>query len=346
MKMTISKTALAAFTLSLSACTSAPQSRVPASDSIAPLNWTTIRENFKGDAWEVIPTTDLRKYKDLYFMSDIHGRLIAFTNLLYQAKLVDSDKIDSNGNAVGRWTGKKALLILDGDYIDGGESSAQVLTWVESLRKQAGGDIIALLGNHEAELIARPDKVSKETRKSFAPVTDLTPTIDLLHTFKLGVVVGSWFIAHSGYIVPDSGNLEVWLNDMAKAWSGGTAGFQSLSEPNGVGPAGVLERHDWWDKNHDQEKAILNSIGLNGFIGGHEPKLFGSDESQILISKDKWAAKIDTGLKDAKKDSNDIGEILHCAMSDVDKGGDTLLTLDNCSRLTSGGNDKSLKDNK
>jgi hypothetical protein len=337
-----------ALTLLLSACSSAPTStRAPATDSPAPLDWTVIQNNFQGDAWKIMSAAELRQYKDVYFESDIHGRIIAFANLLYQAKLVDSPSIDANGDATGKWIGKQALLVLDGDYIDGGESSAQVLRWIEALHKQAGNDLIPLLGNHEAELLADPEvsELKKETLASFGITPDLAPISTTLHTYKLGLVLGSWFIAHSGYIVPESGDLKAWLAAMSSAWSGGTKGFASLTDPKGTGASGVLERHDWWNHDHELERQTLNSVGLNGFIGGHEPKLFGDDKTKILISQDKWAAKIDTGLKDASADSTSIGEILHCSVAAVDAGNGSLLTLDNCDRLTSDGSLKSLKVN-
>jgi hypothetical protein len=265
--------------------------------------------------------------------------------LLYRAKLVDSPNIDANGDAIGKWIGKNALLVLDGDYIDGGESSAQVLRWVDALHKQAGNDIIILLGNHEAEFLADPEvsALKKETLASFGNTPpDVTSIATTLHTYKLGLVLGSWFIAHSGYIVPESGDLKTWLAAMSTAWSGGTKGFASLIDPNGVGASGVLERHDWWSQDHRLERQTLNSVGLNGFIGGHEPKLFGDDKTNILVSSDKWAAKIDTGLKDAIADTTSIGEILHCSVAAVDAGNGSLRTLDNCDRLTSDGSIKPL----
>jgi len=76
-------------------------------------------------------------------IGDIHADPEAAKATLKMAKLIDD---------TGRWTGGDAVLIQTGDVTDKGPSSRQVITLLTRLRaeaREAGGDVIAVLGNHE-----------------------------------------------------------------------------------------------------------------------------------------------------------------------------------------------------
>lgn len=78
-------------------------------------------------------------------IGDIHGDYDVFLELLRAAKL-----IGAKGTS---WTGGKACLVLPGDLIDRGNASRKVMDLVMSLEGRAasaGGQVHALLGNHEA----------------------------------------------------------------------------------------------------------------------------------------------------------------------------------------------------
>jgi Calcineurin-like phosphoesterase len=75
---------------------------------------------------------------------DIHGDYQRLVELLRAAGLVD----DKNA-----WTGGATHLVLDGDFVDRGDHSRQVLDLLMDLEPQArkaGGWLHALIGNHEA----------------------------------------------------------------------------------------------------------------------------------------------------------------------------------------------------
>lgn len=76
-------------------------------------------------------------------IGDIHADPEAAKATLKMAKLIDD---------TGHWTGGETVLIQTGDVTDKGPSSRQVITLLTTLRAQAraaGGDVIAVLGNHE-----------------------------------------------------------------------------------------------------------------------------------------------------------------------------------------------------
>ena len=81
-------------------------------------------------------------------IGDIHGHLGKLTRLLRSARLIDSDL---------RWSGHDTVLWFTGDFCDRGPNGVGVVELVMRLQDEAlahGGKIGALLGNHEAVLLA------------------------------------------------------------------------------------------------------------------------------------------------------------------------------------------------
>lgn len=77
-------------------------------------------------------------------IGDVHGDYDTFAGLLRTARL-----IGANGTS---WIGGSAHLVLPGDFIDRGNASRKVMDLLMSLEGQAvsaGGQVHALLGNHE-----------------------------------------------------------------------------------------------------------------------------------------------------------------------------------------------------
>ena len=98
----------------------------------------------------VVELDDKSRYTQVLALSDVHGMYGHLTTLLHAAKVI-------NGN--GRWTAGKTLLIVMGDSIDKGPESLAVLKLWMRLKDQApgqGGQLIVLLGNHEAEFLKDP----------------------------------------------------------------------------------------------------------------------------------------------------------------------------------------------
>ncbi|MFK0192903.1 metallophosphoesterase [Kitasatospora sp. NPDC090308] len=84
----------------------------------------------------------------LYAAADIHGHRTEFRDALREAGLTGED---------GGWTGGRARLWLLGDYVDRGPDGIGVIEDVRRLAEQAadaGGQVGALLGNHEVQLLA------------------------------------------------------------------------------------------------------------------------------------------------------------------------------------------------
>jgi Calcineurin-like phosphoesterase len=77
-------------------------------------------------------------------VGDVHGDFSAWRGILRAAKLVDDR---------GRWTGGRAILVQVGDAVDRGPDSLKIVEDLIRLQREArraGGQVIALVGNHEA----------------------------------------------------------------------------------------------------------------------------------------------------------------------------------------------------
>jgi hypothetical protein len=79
----------------------------------------------------------------VYALGDLHGDLDNAIATLRIAGLVDEK---------GHWTGGTAILVQTGDVVDRGPDSKALLAWLRALTGEAsaaGGQVVALLGNHE-----------------------------------------------------------------------------------------------------------------------------------------------------------------------------------------------------
>jgi len=134
---------------------------------------------------QVLPDTTQDMFQDVHrivAIGDVHGDYQRLLEVLRTAGLVD---------ARNAWTGGDTHLVLTGDFIDRGDHSAQVLDLLMDLEPQArkaGGQLHALMGNHEAMNLAgdlryvtkddfasfqRPDSKDLQDRQMNAALDDL-----------------------------------------------------------------------------------------------------------------------------------------------------------------------------
>jgi hypothetical protein len=77
-------------------------------------------------------------------IGDIHGAIAPLRTILLETQLIDTKD---------RWIGGGAVLVQTGDFLDRGAGTFQVVELLRSLQEQApdaGGEVIVLMGNHEA----------------------------------------------------------------------------------------------------------------------------------------------------------------------------------------------------
>lgn len=84
----------------------------------------------------------------MYVIGDLHGQLPKLTRLLSDAGLLRDAQ---------RWAGGDAALLFIGDFFDRGPDGVGVIELVMRLQREAraeGGKVYALLGNHDALILA------------------------------------------------------------------------------------------------------------------------------------------------------------------------------------------------
>jgi len=82
-------------------------------------------------------------------VGDIHGDYDAFQTILSEAALIDAN---------GDWIGGETIFVQTGDIPDRGPDTRRILEHLQKLQKQAkkaDGQVVSLLGNHEALNITR-----------------------------------------------------------------------------------------------------------------------------------------------------------------------------------------------
>ncbi|MBZ5635194.1 MAG: metallophosphoesterase [Acidobacteriia bacterium] len=144
--------------------------------------------------------------EDIFAIGDVHADYHRLLKLLVAAKIVERP---ANPETV-RWIAGKAVLVFTGDLIDKGPHSLQVVRLAASLRKAAaasGGQVITLMGNHEAEFLADPTEkkvrdFAQDLRGAGLMPTDVAACREdvgqLLCSLPFGVRVRDWFFSHGG----------------------------------------------------------------------------------------------------------------------------------------------------
>ncbi len=226
-------------------------------------------------------------------LSDIHGMYSAMVPLLKSGGVID---------ASNKWAAGNALLIVVGDSIDKGDDSVDVLDLWISLSAQAsaaGGRIIHLLGNHEAEFLADPTNHKakvflQELKAKKIAVTDYTdaakPRGQFLRSEPVAARVGKWLFCHAG-LIPDG----TWAQ--FKSQASGVLGGGSYGDDFLIGDDSILEARKWTEDPalRAAGEKNLDDNGLYGVVFGHQPKALGV-EGADAITDDGRIIKIDNGM--------------------------------------------------
>ena len=303
-------------------------------------------------AWVTISAEELRAgYDAIWAVSDVHGRLQEFDDLLVAAGLATRD---GAGRVAWNPARRRQLLVTVGDYIDGGPDSVGVVLRVRELSEQAaaaGSRIVALLGNHEAAFLAYPSTAERSVLKdAHRRAAELglpprsRPSGDQLSRTEFGRFlrslpaagfVGTWLFAHSGYLDTrdDPGAVRALFSGIASRWGSDDAGrYRALLDP-----WSILECHNWWTSRRRRSamRRRLATLGLNGLVFGHDPDGLGVRRA-IAIDSDGWLIKLDTGLKLGES----RGMLLRCEVAKVLQGTGLAMTTQgkpSCEAMTPDG---------
>lgn len=89
------------------------------------------------------PSCSIQTSERVVAVGDVHGGYDRFQAILREAGLIDSRR---------RWRGGRAIFVQTGDVLDRGPESREILDLLRRLERdaeRAGGQVHALLGNHE-----------------------------------------------------------------------------------------------------------------------------------------------------------------------------------------------------
>lgn len=244
----------------------------------------------------------------LVAIGDLHGDLRAARQALQLAKVIDN---------ADRWIGGTTVVVQTGDEIDRGDDDKEVLELVEKLKaeaKAAGGELIALNGNHELMNVAQDFRyVSKHSFEEFADkdpgkAASEGPQSGRAQAFKPGgryagmlserpvmMQVGDTVFVHGG-ILPKHVRYGLdKINDEVDAWI-----LARLPSPPAaaMGEDGLLWTRLYSDKTDASACAALHetlqAFGAKRMVVGHTVQQAG-----INAACDDKVWRIDTGMSRA-----------------------------------------------
>lgn len=139
--------------------------------------------------------------EQIFAVGDAHSDSVRLAAAMRGAGVIDSQN---------NWSGRQAILITTGDMIDKGSRALDVLRLLMKLRDQAGkagGRVIILAGNHEAEFLADPDapkgkEFADQLRAAGIKPAEVAGCKGEIGTFlcslAFGARINDWFFSHAG----------------------------------------------------------------------------------------------------------------------------------------------------
>ena len=183
-------------------------------------------------------------------IGDIHGAYDEFTRLLQQVGLVDDRH---------RWSGGSAILVQTGDIADRGAQVREVWDLLMTLERQAdaaGGQVVALLGNHETMNLMR--QVRDVGPGAYASFADGESEDRRQEAYQAYAKLNHDRIAALGHAPPNLQTEEEWM-------AAHPLGFVEYLEA--IGPEG---RYGRWLRS----KPVVARVGDAIFMhGGIDPDL-------------------------------------------------------------------------
>ena len=220
-------------------------------------------------------------------VGDVHGDYHRLIHLLKEVNLVPVAADDPSDI---EWSGGTTVLVCTGDLIDKGDHSLDVIACFRALQGKAaaaGGQVIATMGNHEAEFLADPDDDDKAEQflgeleqadidpHDVADGTDRLGVGRFMAALPFAVRVNDWFFAHAG----STQGLTLLTLDRDIRDSVNDDGFDTQVL---LGKRGLLEARlkplPWWERQGDTAadsearlRGYAAALGARHVVMGHQP---------------------------------------------------------------------------
>jgi hypothetical protein len=238
-----------------------------------------------------------------------------------------------------RWIAGKAVLVFTGDLVDKGPHSLKVVQLTAALRKAAagsGGQVITLMGNHEAEFLADPtEKKVKDFAQDIRDAGLVPKEVaacrgdvgQFLCSLPFGARVDDWFFSHGG-------------NTSGRTFAQLTTDFQNGIGKDGFGSPQLIDANSmlearigdegpggkaWFDPEKFEIEApqrsaeqLLSSyvaaLGVKHLVQGHQHQkiVFEDGQQRNTGQMFQWRGLlflIDVGMSEGVGDSH--GAVLH-----------------------------------
>ncbi len=208
----------------------------------------------------------------LYAIGDVHGDVERLAKLLTTIHLASGST----------WTGGRSVLVVTGDMIDKGPHSVAVLRLLAALRADApgaGGQVIVLSGNHEAEFLADPrankaeDFIADLKKAGYKPEKVAACEGDIgefLCSLPYAARVGDWFFSHAGNTAGRS--LTQIDGDIRKGLAADGPATKQLTGASSILEARLGEGKVWFASK--DERGLLASyaeaLGVKHMVQGHQ----------------------------------------------------------------------------
>ncbi|MBI5478396.1 MAG: metallophosphoesterase [Deltaproteobacteria bacterium] len=223
------------------------------------------------------PVVEVDTTEDVYALGDVHGDYDRMLALLAGAGLVEP----LTQPADARWRAGAAVLVCTGDLLDKWPQAVDVITYLDALgaaAASAGGRVIVIMGNHEAEFLANPadskvaEFVAELEGRGLAPAEVAAgkgAVGRFLRDLPFAARVNEWFFVHAGNTGGRTlGELEGDLVTGIDA-----AGFGA---PVLAASSSLLEAEPpWWELGGQDPATVLAAaaaaLGIVHLVQGHKP---------------------------------------------------------------------------
>jgi calcineurin-like phosphoesterase family protein len=268
--------------------------------------------------------------EDIFAIGDVHADYDRLVKLLAAAKIIERP---ASPEAI-HWTAGKAILVFTGDLVDKGPHSLQVVQLAASLRKAAagsGGQVVTIMGNHEAEFLADPtEKKVKDFAQDIRRVGLMPKEVaacrgevgQFLCSLPFGARVDDWFFSHGGNT--GGRTISQLVADFQNGVGKDGFGSPQLIDPNSMLEARIGEEGPggkaWFEVERPQRSAeqLLGSyvaaLGVNHLVQGHQHQkiVFEDGQHRNTGQMFQWHGLIfliDVGMSEGVGDSR--GAVLH-----------------------------------
>lgn len=217
---------------------------------------------------------------EIYAVGDLHGDLNVTARLLSAVGLIST-------TTPFHWTGGTKILVVLGDVIDKGTGALPIIDLLSSLEgeaREAGGQVIVTLGNHEAEFLADPTDAKSLVFQTELMARGLDPERIAAGDTKYGTwllnrpvaaLLDGWFFSHAGNTENRSvdelaAKFQTVVEDHLSA-----SGRPGFLDPAILGKNSVLEAQAWWQGSAATPTSVidanLTALPAQHLVFGHEP---------------------------------------------------------------------------